>query len=202
MHLSNDPVVWAGAICTLALFTFLYKENVIFRVMENVFVGFAAGHAIVLGYEEVGKVAVEPLIGKGDYLQLVPLGLGVLLYARYIKKYRSVASIPAAMLYGLGAATALRGMILAQVTDQVAEMITIPKSFNEFILLATAVLTLVYFVFTFSHVPAMEKAGRLGRLVMMVAFGAQFGNYVMGRAAVFIGRINFLLSDWLGLVAQ
>jgi hypothetical protein len=33
----------------------------------------------------------------------------------------------------------------------------------------------------------------------MVAFGASFGNTVMGRVSLLIGRMRFLLHDWLGL---
>ena len=39
------------------------------------------------------------------------------------------------------------------------------------------------------------------RYVMMIAFGALFGNAVMGRMSLMIGRVHFLLADWLGLVA-
>ena len=31
----------------------------------------------------------------------------------------------------------------------------------------------------------------------MVAFGAAFGTTVMGRMALLIGRIQFVLGDWL-----
>ena len=33
---------------------------------------------------------------------------------------------------------------------------------------------------------------------MMVAFGAMFGNTVMARISLFIGRMRFLLADWIG----
>jgi hypothetical protein len=32
----------------------------------------------------------------------------------------------------------------------------------------------------------------------MIAFGAMFGNTVMARLSLFIGRMQFLLKDWLG----
>jgi hypothetical protein len=59
-----------------------------------------------------------------------------------------------------------------------------------------------YFFFSIPH----EKgAGRLlartslcGRWFLMIAFGAMFGNTVMARLSLFIGRMYFLLHDWLG----
>jgi hypothetical protein len=35
---------------------------------------------------------------------------------------------------------------------------------------------------------------------MMVAFGALFGNVVMSRISLLIGRVQFLLGDWLHII--
>ena len=40
---------------------------------------------------------------------------------------------------------------------------------------------------------------RLGRMSMMIAFGAGFGNTVTFRVNTFIERIMFLLLEWLKL---
>ena len=34
----------------------------------------------------------------------------------------------------------------------------------------------------------------------MIAFGASFGYTVMARVSLLIGRIQFLLHDWLGVI--
>ena len=34
----------------------------------------------------------------------------------------------------------------------------------------------------------------------MVGFGASFGYTVMARISLFIGRLQFLLGDWLGII--
>jgi hypothetical protein len=34
----------------------------------------------------------------------------------------------------------------------------------------------------------------------MISFGASFGYTVMGRLSLLIGRIQFLLKDWLGIL--
>jgi hypothetical protein len=34
----------------------------------------------------------------------------------------------------------------------------------------------------------------------MVTFGASFGYTVMSRMSLLIGRIDFLLHDWLGMI--
>ena len=47
---------------------------------------------------------------------------------------------------------------------------------------------------------AAECAAKLGILYLMVAFGASFGYTVMGRVSLLIGRITFLLRDWLHVI--
>ncbi len=42
------------------------------------------------------------------------------------------------------------------------------------------------------------QAASLGRWFLMIAFGAMFGNTVMARLSLFIGRVQFLLHEWLG----
>ncbi len=202
MTVSTNPEVWIAGIFTVAMFSFLYKENIVFRYAENIFVGFGGAHALVLGYQNIKDAAVIPLIEKGQYSQLIPIAIGLLLFARFVKGGRPLSNIPSAFLYGLGAATALRGIVLAQVVQQVAETIMVPKSIDDVVMILGVLLSLSYFVFTYSHLTVVEKMGRLGRAFIMVAFGAQFGNYVMGRASTMIGRLNFILADWLGIISQ
>jgi hypothetical protein len=45
----------------------------------------------------------------------------------------------------------------------------------------------------------VRHTARLGRWLLMVSFGAFFGNTVMTRMAVFLERLQFLLRDWLHL---
>ena len=41
---------------------------------------------------------------------------------------------------------------------------------------------------------------RAGLMVLMVAFGASFAYAVMGRISLLVGRLQFLLGDWLGVI--
>jgi len=56
---------------------------------------------------------------------------------------------------------------------------------------------MTYFFFSFSH----EKRGirataRMGRWLLMISFGAFFGNAIMTRMAIFLERVKFLTNDW------
>jgi len=59
---------------------------------------------------------------------------------------------------------------------------------------------LVYFFFSLEHKGVVGKTATFGIWVIMVGFGASFGYTVMARVSLLIGRIQFLLGDWLHLV--
>ena len=60
--------------------------------------------------------------------------------------------------------------------------------------------TLVYFFFTLEKKGVQGAVSKVGRYVMMIAFGAAFGNTVMARVSLFLGRMQFLLGDWLKMI--
>jgi len=59
---------------------------------------------------------------------------------------------------------------------------------------------LCYFFFSVPHKGVYGKFTSLGIWFLMISFGASFGYTVMARLSLFIGRLQFLLTDWLGLV--
>lgn len=59
---------------------------------------------------------------------------------------------------------------------------------------------LVYFFFSKEHTGLVFGGlARVGIWFLMIAFGGSFGFTVMGRISLLIGRIQFLLGDWLHL---
>ena len=107
MRISTDLGVWVGAICTIGLMSFLYRENALYRGVENAFIGFGAAHALVLGIENIRDLAIIPLIKKGDLTTLIHRPR-LMIYARYSQNgHGSRRSV--SFIYGLGAGVAVRG---------------------------------------------------------------------------------------------
>ena len=64
MHLSTLPGVWISALLTLGIFSFLYKDNPVYKFCEHLFVGISAGYWVVLTYYGTIKPnLVDPLFG-------------------------------------------------------------------------------------------------------------------------------------------
>ena len=64
-------------------------------------------------------------------------------------------------------------------------------------ILVGVLASLTYFFFSKPHKGFIGVSARLGVFFLMAAFGASFGYTVMARISLFIGRVQFLLTDWL-----
>jgi hypothetical protein len=73
---------------------------------------------------------------------------------------------------------------------------------NNIIIFVGCIAALSHFIFTYEgiHKGALGYVPKLGRWMMLMAFGASFGNTVMTRFGMYQGRILFLLRDWLQVV--
>jgi hypothetical protein len=65
------------------------------------------------------------------------------------------------------------------------------------LLIIGVVSALVYFYFSKEHKGFLGGTARLGIWFLMVSFGAAFGYTVMARISLLIGRMEFLIDDWI-----
>lgn len=198
--MSGDIAIWLASICTIAAYSFLFKENRLFRIAEHLFVGLGAGYAIVMGYDNVLTKAWKPMVQKGELKLIIPMILGALVFARFIKGYNWVTRIPMALLIGMGTALALRGSIQAEFVEQIRATIIPLNSINNILVVLGTLGTLMYFFFTRNHNAWIDTGSALGRWVMMASFGAAFGNAVMGRISLLISRLQLIFGDWIHLI--
>jgi len=68
------------------------------------------------------------------------------------------------------------------------------------VILVGVIATISYFFFSAERKGVLKPVSYLGIIFIMVGFGASFGYTVMARISLFIGRLQFLLGDWLGLI--
>jgi hypothetical protein len=60
--------------------------------------------------------------------------------------------------------------------------------------------TISYFYFSKEHKGVIGVTSRVGVVFVMIGFGAAFGYTVMARISLLIGKLQFLLGDWLGII--
>lgn len=126
--------IWVAAIFTLAIFSFLYKDNAIYKVAESVVVGVSAGYAMVIGFWDMivpnllGKlvpvfVQTHFLPGMTDtsvnWLYIVPAVFGILLLMRLAPKGQWLSLWALAFIVGTTAAIRMVGYIEGDFLSQI-----------------------------------------------------------------------------------
>lgn len=202
MSISSNLQTWVAAVATLGIFSFLIKENPFYRFFEYTVVGMAAAHTVVMTWDNYTKPLFRDYIlkGKETYL-IIPAAIGLLYYCRYMNQkiswlYRYPMSIILGYNIGYSLAYDPRPFLV-----QVRSTFESFAHINNYIFLAIYATTVAYFVFTMgTKNKTIGGAQRFARYVMMVYFGVSFGNTVQGRFSLLLGRLLFLLQDWLGIV--
>ncbi len=214
MHPSPHPGVWIAALLTLGILSFLYRDNPVYKLCEHLFVGVSAGYWVVLTFWSVVMPNLfDPMIdgirrGTLDgWLLLIPLVLGVMLFSRFFPKGDWLSRWPIALILGVYPALRITGFAQGDFVEQLHGTIlpfwSTPSfwvSVNNVILVVGLVATLVFFFFSKEHTGALGGVAKVGIYFLMVSFGASYGYTVMARISLLIGRVMFLLDDWLGLI--
>jgi hypothetical protein len=205
---------WVATGLTLFIFTFLYEDNPIFKLAEHLYVGISVGYTIVKAYDTViVHLIYVPMMKEGDWSLLVPVGLGILMLARYVPKAAWLSRSAFAFIVGVGSGLAIprtiSSFILKQVEDTIRPLLTaLPdggvtftvslldpaSNLNAIILLVGVVSVLFYFFFSLEHDGPLKTAARTGIMFLMIAFGAAFGYTVMARMSLLIGRFTDLIE--------
>ncbi len=324
--------IWVIAFFTLALMSFLYKDNPVYKLAEHIFAGLSAGYYVGLIWDTVIVQQLwDPMLG-GRWLLIIPGLLGALMFARFFSKYAWVSRTPLAFVMavtaGIFLVSQLHGLVLPQTQDTMTpktesvpvdiqgyddntdvltivdtavtsggpvtygnltlsraevdrtggDSVIISSTFDDpkhpsvdrlalnvklrgpddkmqevavllgnnetpgvsivdngggsytasyvyrpdstrplgaydisleayrtdnmyfltIIVLIGVISTLIYFYFSKEHTGALGATAKVGIWFIMIAFGAHFGYTVMGRVSLLIGRVQFLMEDWLG----
>jgi len=218
-------IVAAGL--TLIMYSFLYRDNPLFKIGENLFVGVALGYgAIITWRQSLRPEIIDPLFVDPPHFhafameflrRLVPILLGVLLLTRLSRRLAWLSRYSYTLMVGWGAGIGIPIVVHSYILQQLQASIAPLQAgldgtagaatsgtaalliLGAIVILAGTVSVLFYFFFSVEHAGAGGAVSRVGILFLMVSFGASFGYTVMGRVSLLIGRVEFLLTQWLGL---
>ena len=229
LSLAHTAGIWTAAFMTLAVLSFLYRDNVIYKLSESVFIGVSAAYWMVVSFWTVlvpnllGKLVpqaiqawampgLSPVRDEHWSLNIIPLVLGVMLLWRLAPKGTWISRWPLAFIIGTTAGLKLVSFLqadfLSQIKASIKPLLVINPngsivwldSLSSTLLLVSMLAALTYFFFSWEHKGAFGKVSRIGVLVLMITFGAAFANTVMARIALLGIRFEFLFDDWLWLV--
>ena len=113
MNISPDPLVWLSALLTLFIFSFLFRDNILYQFAEHLFVGISAGYLIAITWHnQMLPNLFEPLFLRGNILYIIPLLFGLCYFARFIPKIGYLVRLPIAFMLGWGS-----GAIIPAITS-------------------------------------------------------------------------------------
>ncbi len=205
---------WVATGLTLLIFTFLYKDNPLFKLAEHLYVGVSVGYLIVKTYDTViMHLIIKPIVDNGEFALLIPVAIGMLMLTRYVPKAAWMSRYAFAFIVGMGAGLAIprtiSSFILKQIEDTVRPLLSVAgpdqvtfsmnllnpaSNLNAIIILLGVSSVLFYFFFSIEHSGAGKVVARTGILFLMISFGAAFGYTVMARMSLLIGRLTDLIE--------
>jgi hypothetical protein len=216
---------WIAALLTLSILSFLYKDNPFYKFAEYLFVGVSAGFWIAYNYHNLLvpnlvdplKAAFTVLLTENRldlrWLTIIAGVLGVTMLFRFFPKVAWVSRYGIAFSVGLGAGLMFIVYLQANCIYQIWGTVKLPPvvvtasaagwqvdwgaSAANTLLIVGVVSALVYFYFSKEHKGLLGGTARLGIWFLMVSFGAAFGYTVMARISLLIGRMEFLIEDWI-----
>jgi hypothetical protein len=227
MHLSTDPWTWVGVVLTLCIFSFLYRDNPAYRFGEHLFVGLVNGYTASFMWHHVLVPNLVRPVGQSftiafrggmswdlldptqdaNFVVLIAGVIGALYLTRFIPKVSWLVRFPIGIFMGYYVGLFIPSYFQGTVLRQTKGTLLTPERFTDWgegliaVLVFIGVLcTLTYFFFSKEHKGVLKGAATIGIVFIMVGFGASFGYTVMARVSLAIGRLTFLLRDWLGLV--
>jgi hypothetical protein len=205
---------WVATGLTLFIFSFLYKDNPLFKLAENLYVGVSVGYTIVKTYDTVIVHLIwKPIVENGEWALLIPVAIGLLMLTRYVPKAAWLSRYAFAFIVGVGSGLAIPRVISSYILKQIEDtvrplMLLVPgegltftwnllnpaSSLNTIIILIGVSSVLFYFFFSVEHTGPGKAVARTGILFLMIAFGAAFGYTVMARMSLLIGRLTDLIE--------
>jgi hypothetical protein len=229
-------MVTFAAFLTLAIMSFLYKDNAFYKFAEHLYVGVSAAYAMCLGFwstlvgnlfprisESLSNAFQVPFI-RFEWHFLIPPILGIILLMRLSPKGGWISRWALAFIVGTTAGLNLprffRSDFMEQVSATFVPLLVNWNGFGDFfsnlslsasgqligmftnvVIFLGVFCGIIYFFFSKEHKGSFGVASRFGIWILMITFGASFGYTVMGRISLLVGRLTFLLDNWLGFLS-
>jgi hypothetical protein len=213
-------LIWTivGFLLTLMILSYIFGDNVLFRLATYLFVGVAAGYvALTVAVQVLGPKLFVPLITgtfEQKMLTLVPLILGLLLLLKMFPRLARLGNISMAYLIGVSAAVMVGGVVVGSLIPQVVATVNLfdlragaaagvnpaIQLIDGVFILVGVISTLMYFYFGAKPRPnappersrMVEVLARIGQVFIGITLGALFAGVYSAALTAFIERITSL----------
>jgi hypothetical protein len=202
--ISTDIAIWIGALWVIFAYSFIIRDNPLFKFCEATMIGTTAGVFTVIAFDNIKKLALLPLIEKQAYINMIPLIIGILLLAQVSRRHFYLSRLPIAIMVGGGIGATMSRTITSNIVIQLRSiMVPLPKTpfeiLNIIILIVGLLGTLLIFTYTRERKGPFGWVTKIGEYLMMAALGSTFGLLITMRVTYVITRLQIIVFDLLGL---
>jgi hypothetical protein len=204
-----------GLLLTLMVFSYLIKDNPLFRIAVYLFIGVASGYAATIVWHYVLVPRFSQAVGSLDPLAMIPLLLGLSLWAKPFPRISWIGSFAMAVLVGVGAAAVVGGGLIGTLLPQAQAAIDgfdlrsaggaanpLWRLFEAGVIFLGTIFTLASFHFSAGRAAdgapkrnrIIEGIAWVGRIFIAITFGALFAGVYMSALTAMIERLSFVLN--------
>jgi hypothetical protein len=210
-----------GLTLTLMVFSYLIRDNPLFRVAVYLFIGVASGYAAaVVWHSVILPKLIQPAVTLNP-LALVPSVFAISLLAKFSPRLSWLGSFAMAVLVGVGAAAAVGGALIGTLLPQAQAAINrfdilsaagpremVSRLFQGLVMLGGTVFTLASFHFSAGRAadgtpkrnPILEGIAWVGRIFIAITLGALFAGVYTAALTAMIERLSFVINFIRGLI--
>jgi hypothetical protein len=216
-----------GFVLTISILSYLFSDNILFRMAIYVFVGAAAGYVAAVACTDVLYPALIGPFLSGSAMQSpyqavavsIPLLASLLLLFKISPRTAFLGQIPMAYLVGVGAAVVIGGGVLGTLLPQIEATFkgldlisagtsginTIIMLFNGGLVLLGVIGTLAYFHFgatqkpdgSVRRNPLVNILAWIGRVFIAITFGVLFAGVYMAALTALIERMDSIRTFFI-----
>lgn len=198
-----------GFLLTIAVLSFVLKDNPLYRLAVHMLIGVSAGYAVVILVRDVFSPLFKSLLEErsvNTFFWIVPLILTLLLLTKAFPRRAGMGNISMAALIGIGAAVSLVGAIAGTLVPQIL------VQYQEEPLLGLAVAVLAIFALAYFFFAArLNKEGDVvvsswypfvsggGRVVITIALAGLFASVLSTSLVLLTQRMSFYIEEFTAL---
>lgn len=207
IFLSDFIQTWIPVLCTLMILSFLYRDNPLYKIGENIFLGLSIGYLWMQAWEtSIKSFVIMPISDMfvefhvSDLTTIFWLLISFTLVFRFSKTKSWVANYFFGFWFGYTAGYQIPihiQNIMKQTTNLMKPLDqgTFFETSKWIVIIFGVFASLMYFFFSKPHKGALGYTAKGGIVVLMIFFGAAFGSTVMGRVSLFIDRALVLVTN-------
>ena len=198
-----------GFVLTIFIFSYIWGDNLLFRIATHLFIGVAAGYVVIVVIQNIIlPQMIFPFVDGSQnekIFAILFLILGALMLMKISPRLNRFGNPALAYLVGVGAAAAIGGAVFGTVFPQALSSMNVfdeNNLFNALWILVGTLTTLLYFQFGIRRkssedegpqLPAwIEMISKVGQFFIAITFGALFSGVYLAAVTALIERASYL----------